>query len=368
MLMLSRLRNQQLIRQASSANFVEKAYALIDEAHIQSAKVEEVNKAWLKKENDLRLPKQLYKHPYCTKEVPLTLNPDDTAKIMLEISGPEQVSPHYESFMEFGKWYNYFFLGVIFSVSMRSHHNHAFGFVTLNMQYGFELWVYCFFYYYLKANVMIVPNPWKMLWEDYNLDQLIFSVYEVLENNALETRKPSVAQIDYLRVHLEYLGTKAKLLETHLANSRLQLKKHTYERAISILKSAERFEKDNLSSLLRGVLDQAVEKLSNDLHGPDAKDIRRQAFQSALIGIRKGKMTYENEPLLPRLLAYIEEFKTKAEALTEKEQAELIGLTKDQKLVISSIDKKIEQAFVHGLPDIKHPKILASSKFQSLSV
>jgi hypothetical protein len=154
-------------------------------------------------------------------------------------------------------------------------------------------------------------------------------------------------------VHLEYLGTKAKLLETHLANSRLLLKKHSYERAI--LKSA-RFEKYNLSNLLREVLDQAVEKLSNDLYGPDAKYIRRQAFQSALTGIRKGKMTYENEPLLPRLLAYIEEFKTKSEALTKKEQAELIVVTKDQKLVISSIEKKIENSFVHSLPDIKHPK------------
>ena len=365
--MLSRLQNQVLMRQMASLNFVEKAYNLIDQAKIQSAKVEEVNKAWLAKENDLRLPKQVYKHPYCTDDAPLSVQPRHTARIAMELMGPEPVSPHYQSILEFGKWYNYFFIGLIFTIAMRSHHNHAFGYVVLNMHYGFELWIYCFYYYFVQSTGMVVPNPWKSLWKAYNIDSMLDSVYESEENLALETRKPSIAQVDYLRIHKEYLGTKAKLLELHLENSKLQLKKHTYERALNILKSTERFEKDNLSHFLKDALDKSFDRLTQDLHGDAAKEIRKQAFQSALIGIRKGKMTYEKDPLLPRLLGYIDEFRVKAENLTEKEQAELLGLSKDQKAVIVGVDKKLEESFVHALPPIKHPRIINSAKFKSLS-
>ncbi|OMJ69054.1 hypothetical protein SteCoe_33323 [Stentor coeruleus] len=367
MLMLSRLRSNLLIRTASSHNFVEKAYALIDDAKFQGAKAEEVNKAWLKKENDLRLPKELYKHPYCTEDHPITLHPRHTFRIVMELLGPEQVSPHFQSVLEYSKWYNYFFIGLIFTVAMRSHHNHAWGYVVLNMHYGFEMWVYCFFYYFMQSTAMVFPAPWKQLWKSYNLDSILESVFENEENLALETRKPSLAQVDYLRVHKEYLGTKAKLMEIHLENSRVLLKKHTYERALNILKATDRFEKDNMSRVLRDALDKAVQKLGQDISGSEAKDIKKLAFQSALIGIRKGKMTYENDPLLPRLLNYIEDFKTKAEKMTEKEQAELLGLSKEQKAVIALSDKKAEESFTHTLPAIKHPRILNSKKFKSLS-
>jgi hypothetical protein len=366
MLMLSRLQ-PHLVRPMAGAHFVEKAYALIKEASAQRTKAEEVNKAFLARENDLRLPKELYKHPYCTTDHPLYLTPQHSLRISLELIGPEMVSPHYQSFMEYGKWYNYFFIGLIFTIAMRSNHNHAFGYVVLDMHYGFEIWVYCFFYYFMQSTGMVFPAPWKSLWQDYNLDALLDSVYEVEENLANETRKPSVAQVDYLRVHQEYLGTKAKLLELHLENSKLLLKKHTYERAMSILRATERFEKDNLTTVMRDVLDKAVARLGEDIKGAGAKEIKKQAFQDALNGIRKGKMRYENDPLLPRLLKYIEEFRAKAEKMTEAEQAQLLGLNKEQKAVIMGTDLKAEEAFVKSLPPIKHPRILANSKFKSLS-
>ena len=367
MLLRTGIRYRQIVRGVANLNFVEKAYTLLDEARVQGAKVEEVNKAWLKKENDLHLPKELYKHPYCTEDAPLNLHPHTTARAVMEFVGPEPVSPHYQSIFEFGKWYNFFFMGLIFTISMRRHHNHAFGYVALNLGYGFELWIYCFFYYFMKTTGMIIPNPWKELWQSYNLDQMLESVYEVEENLALERRKPSIAQVDYLRVHGEYLGTKAKLLENHLENIRILLKKHTYERALNILRSTERFEKDNLSRALREGLDNAMKRLDDDINGKDSKEIKKLAFQSALIGIRKGKMTYENDPLLPRLIKYIDEFKANAEKMTEKEQAELLGLTKDQKAVVIGADKKIEETFIKALPPIKDPRIINSSKFKSLA-
>ena len=351
----------------SAGKFLDKAHALIDESRLQSAKVEAVNKAWLSKENDQHLPKELYRHPYCTEDHPQTLHPRHSARIAMEFLGPEPVSPHYQNIMEFGKWYNFFFMGLIFAIAMRTNHNHAFGYVVYNMHYGYELWIYTFFYYWMKSTAMVVPNPWKGMYEDYNMDSLVESIYESEEIRAMEARKDSIAQVDYLRVHKEYIGTKAKLLEVHLENSKLALKRHTYERAIGILRATERYEKDNLSRVLREGIEQAVERLDKDLQGPALKEIRKQAFLSALIGIRKGKMTYEQDPLLPRLLGYIEEFKAKAEKMTEKQQAEALGLTKDQKDAIMSADKKVEEAFIKASPPIKHPKIVSNSQFKSIS-
>ena len=119
--------------------------------------------------------------------------------------------------------------------------------------------------------------------------------------------------------------------------------------------------------MLREGIEKAVARLDKDLQGPQIKEIRKQAFLSALIGIRKGKMTSEQDPLLPRLLGDIEEFKAKAEKMTEKEQVEALGLTKEQKDVIMSADKKLEEAFIKATPAIKHPKIISSSQFKSLS-
>lgn len=365
--MLIRLKPNIIARSMSSASFVDKAYELLKETEAKNAKVEEVNKAWLEKENSLNIPKQFYKHPYCTEEHPLTANPNHTARIVMELVGPEMVSPHFESIFEFGKWYNYFFVGVLFCIAMRDHNNHAFGYVMIDMQYGFEMWVYCYFYYFLQSSGVMYPSAWKDLWRSYNLSSMIDSVYELEENLAFKLRKPSVDQIDYNRAHLEFLGTKAKILESHMKNAKLQLKKHTYERALNALRATERFERDNLSHIMRKVLDDAMEKLNKDISGASAKEIRKEAFKSALIGIKKGKMTYENDPLLPRLVKYIEEFKSKAEKMNEEEQARLLGLTKEQKAVLASSDQKAEEAFVKALPNIKHPRILANPQFKSLS-
>jgi hypothetical protein len=68
------------------------------------------------------MPEQgIYKHPYCTDEYPLTLHSDHLVRDVMKLLGPEQVSPHFQSIEEFGKWFNYFFVGLVFTVSMRSH-------------------------------------------------------------------------------------------------------------------------------------------------------------------------------------------------------------------------------------------------------
>jgi len=136
---------------------------------------------------------------------------------------------------------------------------------------------------------------------------------------------------------------------------------------MAILRATDRYEKDNVNKVLRDVLDGAVTKMIKDLESDKTGEIKKQAFQSALSGIRKGKMSYEGDPLLPKVLAYIDEFKNKADKFTETQVSELVGLSGDQKEALKSNDKKLEEYFLKALPAIKHPKVVESSKFKSLS-
>jgi len=208
---------QNFRRQFSSVTFLDRTKQLLDEATQNAKKTEQVSKSWLAKENDEKMPAGgFYKHPYCTDEHPLALNSDHILRDAMRLVGPEQVSPHYDSIEEFGKYFNYFFLFGGFLVCMRSHHNHAFGFVVLDMMFGLELWVYTLSMYILRCSMIVIPNPWKMLWIKYNMEQICNSVYEIEENLASERKKPSIQQYDYLRLHKEFAGTKAQLLDKHL--------------------------------------------------------------------------------------------------------------------------------------------------------
>mmetsp|Transcript_13436 Transcript_13436/g.25313 ORF Transcript_13436/g.25313 Transcript_13436/m.25313 type:complete len:371 (+) Transcript_13436:1665-2777(+) len=351
-----------------SSSFLSRTNQLLAERTQAGLKIEEVNKAWLARETTENLPEGgIYKHPYCTIDKPLSLHGDDMARSMMQVVGPEHVSPHFNSIEEFGKWFNYFFVGLAFTLSMRSHQNHAFGYCVLNMMFGLEIWLYTLGIYMFRASVMIVPNPWKSLWRKYNIDAIYNSVYENEENIANERRQPSLGQVEYLALHKEYFGMKAELMDAYVKNSRLLLKKHTYDRTINILKATERFEQDNLKNKIKSVLTQAVEATAQQLNGPEAETIRRQALNSALKGIRKGQMAYDEDPLLPLVLKKIDEFKVTADKMTQEELSRLVSLTPDQKTMLKSNDEKAEESFVKALPPLKHPKIINSKKFKELT-
>ena len=106
------------------------------------------------------------------------------------------------------------------------------------------------------------------------MDSMMASMYEVEENLALERMKQPREQYDYLKLHREYLGMKSNLLNNHLETSRVALKKHTYERAISILKTTQMYEEQNLSGYMNEQLIKAVENMKSTLNGEQGSAIR----------------------------------------------------------------------------------------------
>ena len=349
---------------AAKSDFLKQATALLNERTKATVKAEIDAAAAIKKTSTEFLPKGgVYKHPYCTVEHPLMMRREDTFRIMCELMGPEMVSPHFQSVEEFGKWFNYFFIGLIFTISMRSHHNHAFGYCVLNMMFGMEIWIYVLGMYFARCTVLITPNPWKFLWIKYDMDSMLSNLYELEESRAEEKRKEPIGQIDYLRLHKEFLGMKAGMIDTYLKTQRLKLKQHLYERSLAVLRGTEKMEQDNVNKVLRDLLQKAVSKVQDNVTKGDVAT-QEKAFKSALAGISKGKMTYEGDPLLPVVQGYLEDFKAELEAAHEADFSKALGLTDEQKLTLKGQDERAEQVFLAQLPSIKHPKVLAHPLFQ----
>jgi hypothetical protein len=78
------------------------------------------------------------------------------------------------------------------------------------------------------------------------------------------------------------------------------------------------------------VVEKAIKSLDNAMSDESvASDIESRMFDSALIGLSKGKMEYENDPILPLVLSTIEKEVQRIQSLSPKEQTDLISLTKD---------------------------------------
>jgi len=63
-------------------------------------------------------------------------------------------------------------------------------------------------------------------------------------------------------------------------------------------------------------------------------------FESALIGIKRKQMTYENDPILPLVQQTIKESVSKVTSLSAEEQNKLVNLTADQLATLKAADAR----------------------------
>ena len=96
-------------------------------------------------------------------------------------------------------------------------------------------------------------------------------------------------------------------------------------------------------------------------------DIDEKMFQSALAGIRKGRMEYENDPLLPILSDEIMKRTESFKGLSAEEESKQLALTAEQKRIITENDKMTKAGFLKQVPKLSHPTLKASEKFVSFT-
>ena len=87
-----------------------------------------------------------------------------------------------------------------------------------------------------------------------------------------------------------------------------------------MLKLISKLEDSNISDKIKEISEESLKTVLKKLEDPQEKaKIQRQVFNSALIGLRSGKMEYKDDPILPLL---IEEIRSRTNSLKK--------LTKDE--------------------------------------
>ena len=86
-------------------------------------------------------------------------------------------------------------------------------------------------------------------------------------------------------------------------------------------------------------------------------------FESALAGIRKGVMEYENDPLLPMVSDEINARTQAYAGLSSEEESKLLQLTDDQKKIIAANDKSQKSEFLKKAPKVGSAGVKLNPKF-----
>ncbi len=91
--------------------------------------------------------------------------------------------------------------------------------------------------------------------------------------------------------------------------------------------------------------------------------IQDQFFQSALAGLRKGVMEYENDPLLPILQGEIQKRTAAYQSLSAEEETKLLMLNDAQKKAILEQDKSTKAGYLAATPNLTNAGVKAHPKF-----
>jgi len=116
------------------------------------------------------------------------------------------------------------------------------------------------------------------------------------------------------------------------------------------LAQAKSFEEMNRNKILSGIVEGANAELDRALAGPQSEEIKRAMFNSALEGLSKGYMEYNNDPVLPLIQNYVRREMDRYTSLSEEEQSKLISLSEAQIQSLRDSDRKAKQDYLEGEP------------------
>ena len=100
--------------------------------------------------------------------------------------------------------------------------------------------------------------------------------------------------------------------------------------------------------MAKDAFDATLKKVESD---PD-KSVRRQAFVSALDGIKKGTMDFSKDPVLPIFREELSSRTKVLKSLSKEEENKLLSLSEDQKRSIATMDKSAKDAYLAAVPVI----------------
>ena len=250
--------------------------------------------------------KEGYQHPYHSAQNPISFSYYYYMKTLFEAVGPEQVSPHYESLSRSrrGLIFLFLYIGSITSLSRMGSWSHNEWLRGMVFHHEYIIAWYLGVSEMRHFTFLVGPKftNWYNVYTRYETQQLVNQWADAVEEEQMSFLTPTKEQIEYVRINSEYDFIKKRALVNFLTNSRVSVEHHFHNRAQNLLTSIERYEQANLKNLIGDISRESFAQIEAKLADPSEQvAIKEQFFQSALAGLRKGVMEYENDPLLPIL-------------------------------------------------------------------
>lgn len=313
--------------------------------------------------------KKGYTHPYHSKENPLifTLQSDYFQRLS-DLVGPEQVSPHYESLSRSrrGLIFSFFYIAAITNIARLGGWNNNEWIRGLVFHAEFLFGMYIGFVE--LRHFTYLPGPKFSTFYDvfnrYELNQLIGQWNDTAEELQQTFYQHSREQIEYMRIHNEYQFVKNRSLVNFLTNERLNLEKHFHDRTVGMLSTIASYEQQNLKNKLSTIAQESfaatMERVNSDHDG----SVQEAAFEDALDGITKGKMTFAKDPVMPILQEEINSRTADLRNLTPEQESAMLSLKPDQLKSVAQMDKAAKDGYLTSVPHITSQGLKSHEKFQ----
>ena len=247
---------------------------------------------------------KVFVHPLEDEDKPINMDCAHLLYLGREMIGPEQVSMHYESFWTSRKYIltalgaltfcNLFYkvqdLNWVLYSTLNGIPNYFVYFVFI-----YEIPKYQFLPFLNSFYEQAITNELRMM-------QSAFP--EEIQDLVNKNMKEALDQFDYILLHKKFNSVKQQVVETFLQNQELELKQSVKERAHDLLNMAFDYEKQNQKNLLDSIVRNVQAELEIIQKQP-TKEILDASFESALVGIKEGKMSYKNDEVLPHIVKKI---------------------------------------------------------------
>ncbi|KAM3140163.1 hypothetical protein pb186bvf_007716 [Paramecium bursaria] len=292
-----------------------------------------------------------YIHPFEQPHQPVNFSGMKNSELFYDFIGPEQVSAHYENFLVARK-YLMLTLGGLFVISTAAG-TFNLNWIAYSSFLPFLFWMQIMYFYLEGRKSFFKPLLARFYRraagnEVFQLEEFYHENMELKIRTLLQQAK---GQIEFGYLHKQFRDIKGELINTFLYNEQLALQRHVTDRSLNIFKQAQTYERINQNKQIQEVVDSAIKSLETNLE-QNLQTIQKDLFKSALTGIAKGEMTYENDPLIKLILETIQAHVKKIQSLSPAEQTKLIALTKEQLESIKQSDTKAKQDFLTTEPKI----------------
>lgn len=249
---------------------------------------------------------KVYTHPLQSEARPINISVAHLFHLNSRAQGPEQVSSHYETFYISRR----FALGSIFAIVFFNYFarvsdlNWVLRTTMSTIPFYFVLGIYMF----EIPKYMFLPMLNKFYFETFKneLKMMEEAFPEEVQDLVNKNMKEALEQFEYKFLHKKFKAVKEQSIERFLINQELDLKKNIQDRAESLLNQAKGYEEYNQREILTSIL-KKVQVEVEKLHQKPPQKVVDASFESALTGIREGKMTYKGDEVLALVMTKIKE-------------------------------------------------------------